>query len=160
MHSRIFQLNKQPITEDEYIHESKYYDEWFTREIADYVDGDTDRAEDIEWIKSCVNGIEFGADEHGEFLIIKNREQYFEKAFQQFCKYLDEVNQQKTLSGFANGITGMWHLNSAHENRFGFYVELTTDSERYTDTVTLDEFIRTSQDGDKYYIGATIDYHW
>ena len=160
MHSRIFQLRETPIEEDNYIRESKYYDDWFTREIADYVDGDTDRIEDIEWLKSSVSGIEFGADEHGEYLIIKNREQYFEKSFQMFRRYLEEIHRQNTLKDFTNGISGMWSLDDVYDNKFGFYVDFTIDTDRYTDLVTFDNFIRTSTDGDKYYIGATIDYHF
>lgn len=160
MHSRIFQLSKEPIAKDDYITEHHYYDDWFTREIADYVDDDTDRIEDIEWLKSCASGVEFDTDEHGEYLIIKNREQYFEKSFQMFRKYLEEINRQNTLKDFANGINGMWSLNAAHEDKFGFYVDFTMDADRYSDLVTFDNFMRTSKDGEKYYIGATIDYHW
>lgn len=160
MHSRIFQLSVMPIEEDNYIRESKYYDDWFTREIADYVDGDTDRDADIEWLKSCVRGIEFGVDENGEFLIIKSREQYFEEAFRRFSSCLDEINSKNNLQDFTNGIGCMWNLNDAYEDKFGFYVDFTIDSDRYTDLVAFDNFVRTSKDGDKYYIGSTIDYHF
>lgn len=160
MHSRIFQLSKYPIAEDNYIRESKYYDDWFTREIADYVDGDTDRAADIEWLKSCVSGLEFGTDKHGAFFIIKSREKYFEAAFKQFSMYLEEINKQNTLHNFANGISGVWSLNNAHEDKFGFYVDFSTDEDVYNDMCSFDDFVRHSQDGEKYYIGATIDYHF
>lgn len=160
MHSRIFQLSETPIEKDEYISESKYYDCWFTIEIADYVNGDTDRDADIEWLESCVSGIEFGADEHGKYLVIKSREKYFERAFQRFSQYLDEVNSKNNLQDFTNGIGCMWYLNDAYEDKFGFYVDFTVDSDRYTDLVAFDNFVRTSKDGDKYYIGSTIDYHF
>lgn len=160
MHSRIFQLSETPISKDEYISEYEYHDHWFTREIADYVDGDTDRADDIGWLESCVSGIEFGVDEHGEFLIIKSREMYFDRLFTLFAAHLEEVNQKCTLKDFTDGIREMWNLENTYNDKFGFYVELTTDTDRYTDLVTFDNFIRTSKDGEKYYIGATIDYHW
>ena len=160
MHSRIFQLSEMPIAKDEYISEYEYHDHWFSREIADYVDGDTDRVEDIEWLGSCVSGIEFGIDEHGEFLIIKNREQYFARMFQSFASYIEAINHKCTLKDFTDGIKEMWSLDNAYNDKFGFYVELTTATDRYTDLVTFDNFIRTSKDGEKYYIGATIDYHF
>ena len=159
MHSRIFQLSETPITKDEYISESHYYDCWFMTEIADYVDGDTDRIEDIEWLKSCVCGIEFGCDEDGEFLIVKNREQYFTKSFQTFANYLEAVTRQCNIKNFTDGIVEMWHLNDVYDDKFGFYVDFTRGTDRYNDLVSFDNFVRTSKDGDKYYIGSTIDYH-
>lgn len=48
MHSRIYQISKTPIDRDDYIEESKYYDHWFLNSVADYVDDDTNRDDDIE----------------------------------------------------------------------------------------------------------------
>ena len=47
MHSRIFQVSMEPIEKDDYILERDYWDHWFTREIADYVNGSTNRNDDI-----------------------------------------------------------------------------------------------------------------
>ena len=67
MHSRIYQISKTPIDRDDYIEESNYYDHWFTSSIADYVSGDTNRDDDIEWLQNCyVNkGLSFGQDKNG-----------------------------------------------------------------------------------------------
>ena len=159
MHSRIFQLSETPIAKDEYVSEYEYHDHWFSREIADYVDGDTDRIEDIDLLKSCVCGIEFGCDEDGEFLIVKSREQYFAKSFKAFVNYLEAVTRQCNINNFTDGIREMWNLNDVYDNKFGFYVDFTKVTDRYNDLVSFDNFVRTSKDGDKYYIGATIDYH-
>ena len=44
-------------------------------------------------------------------------------------------------------------LKNAYEDKFGFYVN--ADGE----TMSLDSFVRGCSAGEKYYIGATIDYH-
>lgn len=78
MHSRIFQLSKSPIDKDDYIDESKYYDHWFTSRM-DYVDGDTDRDDDIGWLSSYYGNsiLEFGEDDDGKFFVVKDKVLYF-----------------------------------------------------------------------------------
>ena len=44
--------------------------------------------------------------------------------------------------------------NEAYDDKYGFYV----DFDGYVQT--LDHFIRENGDGGKYYIGATLDYHY
>lgn len=163
MHSRIFQISKKPIDKSDYIEESNYYDHWFTNRIADYVNGDTDAAADIKWLRDCYesHGISFGADinddgSHDVYLIVYDKNAYFAPKFERFQKTLQELSKS-TLEDFVSYKSSlqMYHLQESYDNEFGFYV----DSED-TFLVSFDEFVRCSEVGIKYYIGATIDYHF
>ena len=154
MHSRIFQVSMNPIDKEDYIIESDYYDHWFTNEIADYVNGDTDRENDIEWLKGYNSSMSFGEDDGGEYFIIKDKEKYFEGSFNRFIDVLNKI-KDCTLNDFSTGLGGdMWALKDAYEDKFGFYVN--ADGE----TMSLDSFVRRCATGEKYYIGSTIDYHF
>jgi hypothetical protein len=155
MHSRIFQISTKPIKKEDYITESTYWDHWFTNEIADYVNGDTERDYDIQWFKDCYSrkGIEFGADDNGEYIVVKSKEAYFKDAFNRFQELLEKIKAHN-LQDFIKGIDEMWELKNEYEEKYGFYIE----SEEY-DLITIDDFIRCCNINEKYYIGATIDYH-
>lgn len=152
MHSRIFQVSMSPIKKDDYICEDIYYDHWFTYQIADYVDDNTDRNEDIKRLSECYNCLTFSADENGEFFIVDSKEKYFKSSFEQFTDALKKI-QTYSLEDFATGIGEMWTLQHAYEDKHGFYID--ADGE----LMTLDSFVRRCATGEKYYIGATIDYH-
>ena len=153
MHSRIFQVSMNPIPKEDYIRESFYYDHWFTSEIADYVNGDTDRENDIEWLQGYSDAFIFGADDGGKYFIVQNKEKYFEPNFKRFMEALNKI-KDCTIQDFATGFFDMWTLKDAYEDKFGFYVN--ADGE----TMTFDSFVRGCATGEKYYIGATIDYHF
>ena len=158
MHSRIFQISTQPIHICDYIEESKYYDTWFTNSYADYVDGDTNRTEDIQWLKECYEGkgLTFGADDNGEYFIIEDKVKYFLSSFEEFQKTLKELSEV-ALDDFITHKAGLkvGQLNTAYQDTCGFYV----DDLDYG-LCSLDYFIRSNVNGTKYYIGATIDYHF
>lgn len=157
MHSRIYQISTKPIHKDDYIEESNYYDHWFLNSVADYVDEDTDRAEDIEWLKDCceARGISFGKDKGGEYLIVEDKSKYFAQKFERFQRTLSEL-LPITLDEFISAACGMqmYNLKDAYDEKFGFYV----DGDEFS-LDTFDTFIRYAEVGTKYYIGATIDYH-
>lgn len=153
MHSRIFQVSMEPIEKDYYICESDYWESWFLNSIADYVNDDCDRTEDIQWLKDCCdNAMTFGQDKNGDYFIINSKTKYFEKAFERFKLALDKI-KDTTIDDFAQGIFEVWQLKNAHEDRFGFYADV--DGE----LMTFDAFVRLCATGEKYYIGGTIDYH-
>ena len=160
MHSRIYQISKTPVDMDDYIDEEKYYDHWFTNSVADYVDGDTDRDDDIEWLKDCYEkkGLSFGQDDNGEYFIVEDKTKFFEANFEKFQKELKELSE-KTLDDFMSGESNMslYRLKSSYDDELGFYVD---DRNEYHGVVTFDRFMRCSTVGEKYYIGATIDYHF
>ena len=153
MHSRIFQVSFDPIEKENYIGESHYWDHWFVGEIADYVNENTDRDDDIKWLKDCCNGFIFGEDEDGEYFIVESKEEYFKEKFERFMEALDKI-KSCTLEDFARGFFEMWTLKDAYEDKFGFYVD--ADGE----LMNLDDFVRGCAKNEKYYIGATIDYHF
>jgi hypothetical protein len=158
MHSRIFQISKNPIDKVDYIEESNYWDHWFIGSIADYVNGDTDRESDIEWLKHCYNneGLLFGVDEGGEYFIVEDKHKYFAKNFEAFQKALKELTDV-TIDDFITGKYGMnmCNLKLAYDDELGFYVD--GDD---TGMETFDSCIRSSSNGTKFYIGSTIDYHF
>ncbi len=158
MHSRIFQISTTPIDKEDYIEESDYWDHWFTNSVADYVNGDTNRESDIEWLKDCYDndGLSFGADSGGEYFVVEDKSKYFTKRFEMFQKTLRELSEV-TLDDFANGACSgkVYNLNATYDDEFGFYV----DGED-TGMETFDNFIRYCNNGGKFYIGSTIDYHW
>ena len=158
MHSRIYQISTKPIYKDDYIEEYRYYDHWFLNSVADYVNGDTNRENDIDWLKSCYKeqGLSFGADEGGEYLVVEDKSKYFAKSFEEFQRALKELSEI-TINDFLTAKYGMkmYNLKSAYNDECGFYVD--------GDVVgleTFDTFIRYADINVKYYIGATIDYHF
>ena len=157
MHSRIFQISTKPIHKYDYIEENRYYDHWFLHSVADYVNENSDRIDDIDWLKSCYesDGLSFGTDEHGEYFIVEDKVKFFEPNFQRFQNALQELTKT-TLDDFISGKCGypLYTLKAAYDDKFGFYVD---GDETYLKT--LNEFIREAEIGTKYYIGATIDYH-
>ena len=158
MHSRIFQIGKNPIDKIDYIEESHYYDHWFTHSVADYVNGDTDRADDIQWLKDCYEnrGLSLGADADGEYFIITDKAKYFAGRFEKFKKTINEL-AEIALDDFADGKCSaqIYTLKAAYDDEFGFYVD--GDD---TGMETFDSFIRYNENNTKFYIGGTIDYHW
>lgn len=153
MHSRIFQVSKEPINKNEYITQSEYYDHWFTREIADYVD-DSDRAGDIEWLNSIWKGYKVSEDVNGNYLIVTDKKEYFKERYIRFQQYINKF-KECTLDEFANGIDIWWDLKNTYVDKFDFYIQ--TDNHGL---LPFDTFIRCCDENVKHYIGGTLDYHF
>lgn len=170
MHSRIFQVSKEPITEEYYISESTFYDSSFIGEVADYVNENTDRADDINWLKEYIGnrgGVEIN-EEEGTITIV-DKKQFFEKSFDTFKELLNKLANTNIIQFSGTAESGdmensrfafsslMYDLEcEAEGDKFGFYVY---DNEDWGYPARLDEWIRSTKNGDKYYFGATIDYH-
>ena len=152
MHSRIFQASTKPIKEYEYLSESDYWEHWFLNSVADYVVDSDDRNEDIEWLKDCAQGYIVDHDENGEYFVITSKVEYFENAFKNFTELLDKIKNY-TIENFVAGIHEMWGLKNAYEEKFGFYVDMRGE------LMSFDSFVRHCTEGEKYYIGGTLDYH-
>lgn len=164
MHSRIFQLSKMPISESEYMQVSYYYEHWFMNEIADSID-ESDRNNDIEWLKSVYSdGIVYGEDDNGQYLIVESKEKFFAPKFEKFKRFFSKL-QNVSLEDFSKSVDGCGNdvllLCDAYEDKFSFYVAL-KDDYNVTEmiTITFDYFIRRCRTNTKYYIGNTIDYHY
>ena len=154
MHSRIFQVGLKPIDKCDYIEESTYWDHWFVGSVADYVTDSDDRADDIDWLKGCYQnkGFEFGADDNGEYFIVKNKQAYFANSFAYFMETIDKIKSY-TIDDFVQGFHEMWQLKNAYEEKFGFYMD--ADGE----LLSMDSFVRYCATEAKYYIGGTVDFH-
>lgn len=159
MHSRIFQLSKKPISENEYMQLSDYYDHWFTNEIADSID-ESDRYNDIQWLQfEYSEGIICGEDDSGYYIVVKNKENLFTTKFESFKRYVNDL-QKASLDDFINSATisaKMYQLQESYNDKFAFWVVL---KDEYDSILTFDEFIRYCETDTKYYIGNTIDYHY
>ncbi len=168
MHSRIFQLNTEPIGKYNYISECDYYDSEFLNDIADYINDRCDRSADIKWLQQCVKGISFGRDDNGDYLVVENKGAYFQQQFEAFQIALGQV-KDCTLERFSSSDDNLlWKVNDTYEEKYGFYadvsgqVEMWDDGEIYNisrELLTFDCFVRRSIQGQKYYIGKTLDYH-
>lgn len=167
MHSRIFQVSRQKIEKDEYYDAERYYSgehEGFAgdySEVADYVDEDTDRISDIKWLSQyLVGSVEFLSED--SFKII-NKNKYFDDKYINFRQAVEGV-QNITKEEYINDQTKsgimLDHLEQSYSEKFGFYIDEYNQKNYYTDFFgPLDDFMRRVQDGEVYYIGATIDYH-
>lgn len=154
MHSRIFQLGTSKIEKEEYITEGHYYESWFLGSVADYIK-ESDRGEDIEWLKSCFNSL-------GEYVTIDTEEgtvefkegfktKYFERNFNKF----KELSQAITIEEFSEQTYPTYSIKCLLSDKFSFYFEI-EDGGLYC----LDDFIRdVAEAGVKYHIGGTLDYH-
>lgn len=150
MHSRIFQFSEQPIEPDDYIREEDFYDN-FVGYIADYVNGNTDRKADIAWLVSSLKsyGIIYNEEEESIIFPENFKTEYFKRRFDKFIKLVRELD----LNKFSEDTFELWELQQLIEDKYGFYI--------YIDYYeTLDSFIRNLHGEQKYYIGATIDYHF
>ena len=160
MHSKIFQIQSKPIDKDDYITESRYdYDDWFLREIADYVADidESDQMSCIEWLSES-NGIDINLN--SRTLVITSREKYFEGKYRSFQEWLSKL-KEISLSDFVDDSHelsyGMYLLRDAYNDRFGFYVD---DGGEWGGLITLDEFVRNAKENITYYIGGVVDYHF
>lgn len=153
MHSRVFQLAREPISKEDYI-TSFSLDGCFIGQIADYANESKNREEDLEWLASAI-------EPHGAILDYKKETIYFPEGFKvsYFKKRFEafrEVVERITLETFAGVSTmsglDMHRLKSLIEDEFSFYI--------YVDyPQTLDDFVRDLEEDTSYYVGAIMDYH-
>jgi len=163
MHSRIYQISKDPIPEEQYLTEERYEGDAFgpglMNGVVDYVSSDTDRSSDVFWLKELLgDAVAFDGDT--SFTII-SREAFFRPHFEEF---MDAVNSLKnaTLDSFSrhdweNLGSTLYRLKSAYSDEYGMYVD---DGGKQFGLATLSDFFRSAKEGETYYIGATFDYHW
>ena len=151
MHSRIYQLTKEPIYNDEWLTEADLYDTSFIGEIADYVSTqpEEEREEDIEWFLQGKEKV-FAREGDKLTLLPGAKHAYFAKRYNKFKEKIANF----TLDDFCNNYK-VWESLNILRDTFSFYV--------YTDEggwKPLDTFIRESVEGDVFYIGGIVDYHF
>ncbi len=163
MHSKIFQVEKEPVEKYNMISE---YDvpEWFLTSIADYVDdvnecyvtelqgsliymvGDEEQSKDGKlvvteesrkaYLKKCFDYFNLSRKEYEKFLETHSEEEVFED----FCKF-----------GMAETLT--YRARESLSDKFGYYIYSNGCLE------TLGAWLRYMKPG-TYYLGSVIDYHF
>lgn len=155
MHSRIFQISKNPIPEDEYITDDKYFDN-FVGAIADYVMQSTD---EDKIIFQNIPGILYNAEENT--ITIENKHVYFADSYKNFKKQLQilsDITEEEFCQNHQTDLSyHMFLLNESYDDKYGIYID--DDYEEYG-LMTLDDFIRHCKNGNTFYLGAVIDYHF
>lgn len=159
MHSRIFQLERSLEDINNYsLEEYQFYCDckhsWFIGYIADYVDEDTNRNEDIEWFLECYHDFNeyFKANNKIEESITFSpnfKKAYFNGRFERLKQQINSI----TIDEFTNSLKA-YTLKELIENRFDFYIYSRDKLQ------TMDDFVRDLPDKEiTYYFGNTLDYH-
>ena len=153
MHSRIFQVSKEPITE---LIEEYRYEEYFVGNRADYVVKSEDRIDDLKWLAQATKGLEVDIDNMTIKLVSKA--EYFERKFEEFQQLISDFSII-TLNEFSTTKNDLkfYSLKSAYEDEHEFYID---DNDEYMGVVPIDEWVRNTQEGEVFHIGNTFDYHF
>lgn len=157
MHSRIFQIEKKPIPEENYM-TSRDVPEWFVSpSTADYVSDDTSREDDVDHLADVLSDIANIVGSRITFT--SSTSKYFDKKYEDFIKEVAALSKT-SLEEFSTDEGGigyrMWRINHYYNDKHGFYVY----DEGACLLETLDNFLRDVKPGDVYYIGGTVDYHF
>lgn len=162
MHSRIFQVSKEPLTKNDYYAEERYWEDLnFVPSIADYVD-EAGSKEDFEWLASALKG-SAEVDYKNRTITITNKLAYFENRFKAFKETIARC-ANLSLEEFAEKehdrqlTTGMlfYELKQQIESTYEFYL----DDEKTWGCESLCSWMRHLDDGDVLYVGAVFDYHY
>lgn len=168
MHSKIYQVSQTPIIADEYIDESRYYDN-FVGSIADYVDPLTEE-ERRDAIRTLADILGAAAVFDGDKFTIVDKLAFFKPRYETWKRLIDRLGQA-TLEMFAfeeplegegkvtilNSLSGTHYMaEEAYSNKYGYYFD--DNGEEYGNQ-RFNDFMRHASNGDVFYIGAVIDYH-
>ena len=153
MHSRIFQVSENPITEENSISEYRYDEYLIGQNGIDYVVESKSRKDDIEWLKNN-KGLEITEDT----IKVVSKKEYFEKSFEEFQEYIEKLSNY-TAEDFMNPQNWLdfYRLKEAYDDQNGFKID---DNDEYFGITSLDNFVRNVEEGKVYYIGKTFDYHF
>ena len=155
MHSRIFQISSKPIDEKNYINEDRYYshDTGFVGSVADYVVASNEPS-DYEWLNSQPG---ISVDLRNMTFKLVSKEDYFRASYKDFKDHLAEA-EQMTFEDFICGRSTKTFvlLANSYEDRYAVYVD---DIDECNGLITLDDFVRNSENGTVWHLGATINYH-
>ena len=153
MHSRIFQVSTEPITEENYISEYRYDEYLVGQDGIDYVVESESRTDDIEWLKNH-KGLEITENT----IKVVSKKEYFEKSFEEFQEYVEKFSNY-TIEDFMNPQNWLdfYRLKDAYDDQNGFKID---DNDEYFGITSLDNFVRNVEEGKTYYIGKTFDYHF
>ena len=151
MHSRIFQISDNPITEENLIEESNYDG----NESFDYVVTSNEIKKDLQWLQGVTQGLEINIKE--KTITIKSKREYFSKKHDTFIELAEKLSST-TLDEFIKGknISDFINLKDAYEEEHAFYID---DNYECFGLTTLDNWVRNAEENKAYYIGNIFDYH-
>lgn len=153
MHDLIYQLNDEIIDKDDFLTEEELYDN-FVGIIADYVDGDIDRDAAINELVISLTPYGIIYDPTEQSIVFKKgfKEAFFKERFAKLKKYVSELTLEE-FSGTADTFP-LYYIKKTIEDKYGTYI--------YFNNVCIifDEFIRNMKEGQKYFFGSAIDYHF
>lgn len=161
MHGKIIQLTKKEKKHSEWIKASDYY-YGFVGRIADYA-RDIDEDERMECI-DCMTlpnlrlpGIDVNTVT--ETLSIDRKREYFATKFSKWKRTLEELSLWKLEDFMRPYGSAMYEINMYYDDDFDVYVD---DSGEWGGLMTFDEWMRSESvnDGDLFYIGGIVDYHF
>ena len=158
MHSRIFQVSENPITEN-FKHEYDY-EEGFVGRIADYVSEVTYKSEDyindLKWLQNVAKGVKVNIKEGT--ITVTSKKEYFDEKHDNFKELLQKL-QDITLEEFIEdkSFLDMYELKKNYDNEYGFYID---DNNEYCGLTTIDNWMRSAEEGKTYYVGSIMDYHF
>lgn len=158
-HSNIFQISSKPIGRGHWTVADDYVDTGFVGEIADYVDDLTEeeRLGCLEWCEKydIAPGIE--VDAKAETIKIVSKEEYFREKWKKTAaaamKLAEMPLKEFATSEAQEALDDIgYYGNSRHD--------LYADAPDIWGFCPFDEFVRNVNDGDVFYIGGIVDYHW
>lgn len=158
MHSRIIELNDEPILEHERMSEISI-PERFYHTVVDYIYADTNRKKDIEWFFEKIAMIADLTDDGESFTFKpKAKQEYFKRQYHQFVDKARELSAI-SLDAFAGETEydierSMYRINDLFADKFDSYIYYKGSLE------SLDEWIRRTDLSSPFYFGGTLGYHF
>ncbi|MBE3579097.1 MAG: hypothetical protein IMW83_04385 [Caldanaerobacter subterraneus] len=153
MHGTIIQLEEKPLRfEEDFACEEDFYDD-FVGVIADYVNDDVDRTEEIRYFIEKLKefGIVYNEKEQSITFLKGFKEKYFATKFLK----LKEAVENLDFEDFVKDTYKVWEIQNLIDKKYGTYIYIKGE------WMTLDTFIRyVLKEGVKYYIGSVLDYHF
>lgn len=144
-----------------YLIEKDFYDHWFLKDIANYIDEDIDRNIYLKNFKEWLENNEIGKfnSKNNSFVIIgQERENYFNSKFNKFKESLRKLNKIN-LYDFSTGLNDieeeMTTLNKAFSKEYKTYIL----SDYRDNIIIFDDFIRHAEVEISYYISGNLDYN-
>lgn len=93
----------------------------------------------------------------GDCIVIKNRESYFKEKYEKFSNAVSDLADVSygTFSNADNHVySKIFELTSSYNDKYDMYIR--DDG----GTQTLDHWMRKVKNGDRFYIGGVLDYHF
>ncbi|ERM91233.1 hypothetical protein O163_11415 [Caldanaerobacter subterraneus subsp. yonseiensis KB-1] len=153
MHSTIFQLEEKPLRfEEDFVCEEDFYDD-FVGIVANYVSEDVDREEEINYLVKYLEKYKIIYNSEEQSIVFPEgfKGEYFSERFFKLKKFIEDL----IIEEFSTDSTKVWILKNLIEEKYGIYIY------HKGTWKTFDEFVRHNlKEGQKYYIGTVLDYHF